>query len=60
MIKVEKSIKIHKRNLAFEINLGLLSGWFDRVEMWVLGANNIDCSDIHNLKSQKLDKQIEN
>ena len=45
---LNKSIKIHKNKLAFEIYLGLLLGLFDSVEMWVLGANHIVCVDIHN------------
>ena len=48
------SLMLHKNKLAFEINLGLLLGLFNSVEMWVLGANHIVCVDIHNQISQIL------
>ena len=47
-------VKSTKNKLAFEINLGLLLGLFNSVEMWVLGANHIVCVDIHNQPSQIL------
>ena len=46
--------QINQNKLAFEINLGLLLGSFDSVEMWVLGANHTVCVDIYNQTPQIL------
>ena len=44
---LKNQLKLIKQ-IVIEINCMLLSGLFDGVKMWVLGANNIVCVDIHN------------